>query len=191
MGFGRLPGWWTCQRAIRVTEPNSTGREAPVFRTLQALPDVFLHLAIICTIYHALLYIIDWFPWVLWAIIANYQVWRGRSWETPTCSQKVKALVSQSCPTLWDPPETVACQIPLSMEFSRSRILELVATPFSRGSSWCRDQTGSSASQRDSLPSESPEKTQLVAKSDINVSNLRTSTCDCHLKWRHSAELSS
>ena len=84
------------------------------------------------------------------------------------------------------PPETVACQVPLSMEFSRPRILELVATPFFRASSLRKDQTGSSASQRDSLPSASPGKTQLVTKSDINVSNLRTSTCDCRLKRGHS-----
>ena len=38
--------------------------------------------------------------------------------------------------TIW----TVAFQVPLSMEFSR-QILEWVAMPFSRGSSWPRDQT--------------------------------------------------
>ena len=39
--------------------------------------------------------------------------------------------------TLW----TVACQAPLSMEFSRQKLLEWVAMPFSRASSQPRDQT--------------------------------------------------
>ena len=38
---------------------------------------------------------------------------------------------------------TVACQAPRSMGFSRQRILEWVAIPFSRGSSWPRDRTTS------------------------------------------------
>ena len=42
--------------------------------------------------------------------------------------------------SLW-PPWTVACQAPLSMEFSRQKILEWVAISFSRGSSQPRDQT--------------------------------------------------
>ena len=33
-------------------------------------------------------------------------------------SEKVKVLVAQLCPTLWY-PWTVACQVPLSIEFSR------------------------------------------------------------------------
>ena len=39
-------------------------------------------------------------------------------------------------------PWTVACQAPLSMGILQARILELVAIPFSRGSSWPRDRTG-------------------------------------------------
>ena len=39
--------------------------------------------------------------------------------------------------TLW----TVACQAPLSMGILQARILEWVAMPFSRGSSWPRDKT--------------------------------------------------
>ena len=42
----------------------------------------------------------------------------------------MKELVAQLCLTL--------CQVPLSMEFS---VLEWVAVPFSRGSSWPRDRT--------------------------------------------------
>ena len=38
-------------------------------------------------------------------------------------------------------PWTVACQDPLFMELSKARILEWVAIPFSRGSSWPRGQT--------------------------------------------------
>ena len=38
-------------------------------------------------------------------------------------------------------PRTVACQAPLSMEFSRARILEWIAMPSSRGSSWPWDWT--------------------------------------------------
>ena len=50
-------------------------------------------------------------------------------------------LVTKSCLTLAT-PWTVACQAPLSMEFSRQEwILELFAIFFSRGSSRPRDQT--------------------------------------------------
>ena len=41
------------------------------------------------------------------------------------------------CATLW----TVARQAPLSMGILQARILEWVAMPYSRGSSWPRDQT--------------------------------------------------
>ena len=47
-------------------------------------------------------------------------------------------LVAQSCPTLAS-PWTVACQAPLSKEFST--VLEWLAIPFSRGSSCPRDWT--------------------------------------------------
>ena len=38
-------------------------------------------------------------------------------------------------------PWTIACQAPLSIEFSQAGILEWVAISFSRGSSWPRDRT--------------------------------------------------
>ena len=38
-------------------------------------------------------------------------------------------------------PWTVACQVPLFMGFFQARILEWLAIPFSRGSSWPRDHT--------------------------------------------------
>ena len=51
---------------------------------------------------------------------------------------KVKMLVAQSCLTLCN-PWIVACQAPLSMEFSRQEYWS-VAMPSSRGSSQPRDQ---------------------------------------------------
>ena len=53
---------------------------------------------------------------------------------------KVKVLVAQSCPTLCDP---MNCSPPGSFVHGifQARILEWVATHFSRGSSWFRDQT--------------------------------------------------
>ena len=48
---------------------------------------------------------------------------------------------SLSCVQLFEAPWTVAPQMPLSMGFFRARILELVAIPFSRGSSPPRDRT--------------------------------------------------
>jgi len=62
---------------------------------------------------------------------------------------------AQSCPTLCDPMD---CSLPVSSvhEIFQARVLEWVAIPFSRGSSWPRDGT----SPADSLPffSEPPEK---------------------------------
>jgi len=52
----------------------------------------------------------------------------------------VKVLVAQSCPTLCDPMD---CSLPGSSVYwiLQARILELVAIPFSRGSSRPRDRT--------------------------------------------------
>ena len=52
----------------------------------------------------------------------------------------VCVLVNQSCPTLCDPMD---CSLPGSSDhgISQARITEWVAIPFSRGSSWRRDQT--------------------------------------------------
>ena len=52
----------------------------------------------------------------------------------------VLCLVTQSCPTLGD-PITVACQAPLLMGILQARILERVATSFSRGPSRLKDGT--------------------------------------------------
>ena len=53
---------------------------------------------------------------------------------------KVKVLVTQSCPTLYDPMD---CSPPGSSvhRILQARILEWVAISFSRGSSWPRDWT--------------------------------------------------
>ena len=54
--------------------------------------------------------------------------------------KKVKVLVAQSCPALWDPMD---CSPPGSSvhRVLQARILERVVTPFSRGSSRPRDQS--------------------------------------------------
>ena len=55
--------------------------------------------------------------------------------------EKEKKVKSLSRVRLFAISWTVAYQAPLSMEFSRQELLEWVAIPFSRGSSWPRDQT--------------------------------------------------
>ena len=54
--------------------------------------------------------------------------------------EKVKMLVTQSCPALCNPMD---CSLPGSSVHGilQARILESVATPFSRGSSWTWDWT--------------------------------------------------
>ena len=64
------------------------------------------------------------------------------------CSAKVKVLVPQSCPTLCDPVD--CSQLGLSVRgILQARILEWVATPFSR-SSQPRDRTWLPTLQADS-----------------------------------------
>ena len=67
----------------------------------------------------------------------------------------VKVLVTQLCPTLCDPMD---CSPPgyFIHGILQARILEWVAIPFSRRSSWI--EAGSLALQADSLPSEPPGK---------------------------------
>ena len=91
-----------------------------------------------------------------WAILS---LWRACCWTSrmemqlaflqrknknlahlPFKYERVKVLVAQSCPTLCyhmdcNPPGSSVHGI------SQARILEWVAIPFSRGSSWVRDQT--------------------------------------------------
>ena len=63
------------------------------------------------------------------------------------------ACYSLSHVWLFAAPSAVSCQV-LSTEILQARILEWVAIPFSRGSSWPRDRNWSPALQVDSLPSE-------------------------------------
>ena len=66
----------------------------------------------------------------------------------------MKVLVAQLCPTLCDPKD---CSPPDSSVHGtlQTRMLECVVTPFSRGSSQCKDKPGSPALQANSLLSES------------------------------------
>ena len=71
---------------------------------------------------------------------------RMRCWDGITDStgheseQTLSVLFAQSCPTLCDP---IDCSPPGSSVHGtlQARILEWIAIPFSRGSSWPRDQT--------------------------------------------------
>ena len=70
---------------------------------------------------------------------------------------KVKVLVTQSCPTLCDPMD---CN-PLRSSvhgISQTRILEWVAIPFSRGSSYPGTNAGLPVSRAISLASDHQEK---------------------------------
>ena len=60
--------------------------------------------------------------------------------EHTVCYSRRKVLVTQLCPTLWDP---VDCSLPDSSVHGilQTRILEWVANPLSRWSSWPKDQT--------------------------------------------------
>ena len=90
--------------------------------------------------------------------LVNRESWETISWGSyPSCAC---ALVTQSCPTLWDPhglqPTKLLC--PWILQAS---ILEWVAIAFSRGSSQPRDQIWVRrlpALQADSVPSEPPGK---------------------------------
>ena len=71
-------------------------------------------------------------------------------------NQKVKKMkVTQSCPTLCDPMDYTVHGI------LQTRILEWVAYPFPRGSPDQGIETGSPASQADSLPTELSGKPKI------------------------------
>ena len=69
----------------------------------------------------------------------------------------MKVLAAQSCP-LCATPQTAAHQAPLSVGFSRQRVLEWVAMLSSRDLPDPGIEPGCLALQEDSLPSEPPEK---------------------------------
>ena len=89
----------------------------------------------------------------------------------------VKVLATQSCPTLC---KTMDCshQSTLSMKIPQERLLEWIAIPFSRGSSWPRDRPGSPTLQVDSLPFEPSSQFSSVVQS-------RPTLCDCSLPVHH------
>ena len=69
----------------------------------------------------------------------------------------VCVLVAQSCPTLCD-PRTIACQAPLSKEFSRQECWSELPFPSPGDLPDPGIEPGYPAWQADSLPSESPGK---------------------------------
>ena len=86
-------------------------------------------------------------------------------------SQGEKGAVSQSCPTLC---ESMDCSLPGSFVHGilQASILEWVAVPFSRGSSYPRIKPRSSTLQADSLPSltkkiQDPEEKGMITHSSI------------------------
>ena len=90
-------------------------------------------------------------------------------WSGSIC-QKVKVAVAHLCLTLCDPMD---CSPPGSSVhgISQARILEWVATSFSRGSTWPMDETSSPALQADSLLFEPPRKPSIcwISNKEMNV----------------------
>ena len=72
----------------------------------------------------------------------------------------IRMVVVQLLSHLWlfATPWTTAYQAPLSMGFPRQEYWSRLPFPFSRGSSWSRDQTCVSCIAGDSSPPEPPEK---------------------------------
>ena len=95
------------------------------------------------------------------------------------------SVVSDS---LW--PHGLQPQTPLSMGILQARILELIAMPFSRGSSQSRDQTQVSALQVDSLLSEPPDgkKNTFRVYTDTHICTYILKVFFLHAK-RHSFNL--
>ena len=83
--------------------------------------------------------------------------------------QSVKVLVTQSCPTLCD-PWTMACQAPLSMEFSRQEYWSGLPLPSPGDLPDLGIKPRSPALQADSLPSEPPGKPMNVQQKPLYVS---------------------
>ena len=107
--------------------------------------------------------------------------------------EKVKVLVAQSCPTLFNPMDCTSLGSSVHGIF-QVRILEWVAIPFSRGSSQPRNQNGSSALQVDSLPSEPPRKPSSdwlgaveshQEESWVSLDTVAPHRCILSLLWPH------
>ena len=82
--------------------------------------------------------------------------------------EKVEVLVVLSCPTLCDPMD---CSPPgFSVHgILQVTVLEWVAMPSSRGSSWPKDQTQSTALQADFLPSKPPGKLKNTGVGSLSL----------------------
>ena len=81
--------------------------------------------------------------WLKWCS-EHSGVWGGPThWSLPMSLRAVCCAVLRCFSHVWpfDTLWTVACQAPLPMEIFQARILERVAMPSSRGSSWPRDRT--------------------------------------------------
>ena len=78
--------------------------------------------------------------WAMWRELPTTDLTWSQSKEGQIEFMKVKELVAQLCPTLCDPMD---CSLPGSSIHGilQARILDWVAIPFSRGSSWFRDWT--------------------------------------------------
>ena len=95
----------------------------------------------------------------LWLLQALRSVWGSVvlfffSWPAEFVAEWKCQLLSRVL--LFEIPWTVAHQAPLFHGILQARILEWVALPLSRGSSWPRDWTRTRTFQRDSLPLEPP-----------------------------------
>ena len=75
---------------------------------------------------------------------------------------KVKVLVAQLYSTLCDPMNCIACQAPLSMEFSRREYCSGFPFPSPGDLPNLRIEPGSPALQADSWPSEPPGRPCLI-----------------------------
>ena len=80
----------------------------------------------------------------------------------------MKLLVTESCLTLFN-PRTVACQAPLSMEFSRQKYWSGLPFPTLRDLPNPEIKPRSPALQADSLLSESPGRPQNICISKRNI----------------------
>ena len=79
--------------------------------------------------------LLDFGQWWLVCLIGHSKIW-----QQVVLFQKVKVLVAQSCPILCDPMDG-SPQCSSVHGILQARILEWVAIPFFRGSSWPRDRT--------------------------------------------------
>ena len=100
--------------------------------------------------------------WACGVTVCGYFHSQGFMLLSVSWKRKCKS-VSQLCPALCDPMD---CSPPDSSIHGilQTRILEGVAIPFSRGSSWSRDWTWSPALQADSLLTELPGKLLFPGK---------------------------